>query len=185
MSHDVDKQGAARNVRTIAAAGTATLDREAKRALGASTFVKAAHVGCLRWYVDRSDESVGAPARPADDAFKRDGAGCPVPGAQIVSFQSRPSFPPQFNRRGIEGWAILRFDVAPWGDIGNVEIVAAEPARAFGDAAKASLRAAKIKAPGPAYTGCLVPIAYRLEDDNLSDDATGLADEPVLFVATD
>lgn len=171
LSFDIDKQGAARNVRTIASAGTATLEREAKRAISASKFVKTPRVGCLRWYVDRANAPVTAPSRPADGALKREGTACPLPGASLVSFQSKPFFPPAFNRRGIEGWAYLRFDVAPWGDIGNVEVVASEPAEAFGETAKASLRGAKVKVPGTAYTGCFLPMAFKVEDGFANDDA--------------
>ena len=34
--------------------------------------------------------------------------------------------------RAIEGWAVIAFDVAPWGGTGNVRVVASEPAADFG-----------------------------------------------------
>lgn len=170
LNFDIDRQGVARNVRTVASRGTPTLDREARRAIGSSTFVKTPRKGCMRFYTDRSGDPVEAPARPAEGALKREGVDCPVPGAQLVSFASKPFFPPPFNRRGIEGWARLRFDVAPWGDIGNVEVVAAEPAQAFGEAAKASLRGAKVKMPGTAYSGCTLHLTYRIADEDMSEE---------------
>lgn len=173
LNFDIDVRGNSRNVRTVASAGTATLDSEAKRALASSTFVKTPRVGCVRWYADRSPQSFAAPDRPADGLPQREDTTCPVPAARLVSFASKPAFPPQYMRRGIEGWAHVRFDVAPWGDIGNVEVVASEPAEAFGDAAKASLRHAKVKAPGKAYTGCVAPVAYRLADDESGEEPGG------------
>ena len=36
---------------------------------------------------------------------------------------------------GIEGWEVFRYYVASWGEIGNVELLDAQPVRSPGDAA--------------------------------------------------
>jgi TonB family protein len=71
-------------------------------------------------------------------------------------------FPPEFERRGIEGWAVVRFDIAPWGGVGNVAVVAAEPAAAFGQQAVQIVGAARKAPSARGYTGCMARVLFKL-----------------------
>lgn len=58
---------------------------------------------------------------------------------------------------------MVRFDVAPWGEIGNIKVLEAQPAKAFGDSALGLLRSAKAAPVPRGYVGCLVPVRFKLE----------------------
>ena len=102
-----------------------------------------------------------APAEPDLERFRSEGAVCP---ASKSARDQMPAlvFPEPFRRRSIEGWAIVRYDVAPWGETGNVSAVAAEPASAFGQEAVRIVQQARL-APSPqGYSGCLDLVRFVL-----------------------
>ncbi len=77
-----------------------------------------------------------------------------------------PYYPDNFRRRAIEGVARLRYSAAPWGEIGDIEIIASEPADAFGDAGKRLLARARLEASDTARIDCTVNIAFALPDSD-------------------
>lgn len=64
---------------------------------------------------------------------------------------------------------MIAFDVAPWGQTGNVRVLAAEPAAEFGDAAQQIIRGA-VKPPSPTgYTGCVERVRYIIRDGGTAE----------------
>ena len=170
---DIAPDGRPAAVAIAASNGNAALDRAATRAVTDSRFVAEARRGCLRPFV-QPPGTLAAPATPAAVRAPLPGASCP----DGLPWTTPPAlrFPENFRRRSIEGWAALRFDVATWGQPGNVRVIAAEPAAAFGDAAARMILAAR-KAPSPAgHVGCTVVVRYRIDAR-----APAAADPPAPF----
>jgi TonB family protein len=71
-------------------------------------------------------------------------------------------FPENFRRRSIEGWAVIRYDVAPWGQTGNVRVAEAQPAAGFGDAARSIVQLSTRRPSAYGYTGCLELVRFVL-----------------------
>lgn len=51
-----------------------------------------------------------------------------------------PSYPPEAQRRGLEGYVDVQFTVDPYGSVQNVSVQSAEPANVFDEAAVAAVR---------------------------------------------
>jgi len=66
--------------------------------------------------------------------------------------KSMPTYPPRAERKGIEGWVHLSFEIQPDGSVGNVKVMAAEPERTFDQAAAAAVKLWKFEAPGKVIT---------------------------------
>ena len=165
--YDVDKEGRPVNVRPLAGSGHVELDAEVRRVITASRFKAEPKMGCLAPFFAQPREKLEAPPSPQMSALRpQDAPEC----KNVLSQIPEVSFPPPFQRRGIEGWAVIRYSVAPWGEVGGVEIVAAQPAHAFGESAQGLIRRAKANA-GPAYAGCLQRIVFELPD---KDEAPGV-----------
>ena len=73
-------------------------------------------------------------------------------------------YPPAYGARKVPGWAILRFDVAPWGLVGNIEVLASQPSDAFGVAARCLVANARPSPPASGYRGCLIPVIYAIPE---------------------
>lgn len=156
VGYDIDRRGRPVGVRTRYSSGNAVLDRAGVTAVGRSRFEPGARKGCGFPYWRRG-ETLAAPQSP--DAIKQPpvGSTCPIELGWVTEPTLR--YPPAFARRRIEGWAVVAFDVAPWGQTGNIRVVAAEPAAAFGTAAMDVIRQAT-KAPSQGYVGCVERVRY-------------------------
>ncbi len=76
--------------------------------------------------------------------------------------QPRLIYPEAYSKRSIEGWAIVAFDVAPWGELGNLRVLASQPSEDFGQQALQVLRSAR-KAPSQAgRVGCVDKVVFRM-----------------------
>jgi outer membrane biosynthesis protein TonB len=64
-------------------------------------------------------------------------------------------FPQGFQERSIEGWAIIGYDIAPWGATGNVRVLAAEPTDMFGEEARSIVTGARQAASQAGRSGCV------------------------------
>ena len=159
---DIAADGRPAAVAIAASNGNAALDRAATRAVTDSRFVAEARRGCLRPFVQPAG-TLAAPAIPAAVRASLPGASCPDGLPWTTSPTLR--FPENFRRRSIEGWAALRFDVASWGQPGNVRVIAAEPAAAFGEAAARMILAARKAASPAGHVGCTVIVRYRIDAD--------------------
>ena len=66
-----------------------------------------------------------------------------------------------FRERGVEGWAMVRFDIAPWGAVGNVEVIEAQPASGIGDEAKRIVASGRAD-PGAGAVRCVQAMHFRI-----------------------
>lgn len=163
VGFDIDAQGKPHRIRIRSSDGNAELDRASIRAIGDSRFVKGARTGCSYPFHRRQSTPLPAPMLPPSDSFRPANATCP---RDWTMFDGPPpvDFPDAFGRRSIEGVALVRYDVAPWGAVGNLKILAAEPAAVFGETAQSVLARVKPKAPegGSGYSGCIARVVFRL-----------------------
>lgn len=74
-----------------------------------------------------------------------------------------------FTARRVEGYAIVRFDTAPWGAIGNARALASEPDAAFEMAALRAIMDAKVAESDMGYRGCVRRVAFRLPQEKPAD----------------
>jgi TonB family protein len=161
LAFDLDSGGRPRNARLLGSAGNAELDRRSLEAVRASRFTPLARQGCTYSYWRRPTDPLGAPEPPEQEAFRPEGSNCPKeksPWAYVPPL----GFPPEFQRRGIEGWAILAYDVAPWGATGNVRVMAAEPAAAFGEQGRRVVAGAREAPTNTGHVGCLTRVVFRM-----------------------
>lgn len=156
---DIDASGKPVNLRTVGSTGNIVLDKASRDSVARSQFAKEAKKGCLYPYW-RVAGTVDAPDLPEEDAFRPENANCPKEIEWAT--QNPATYPERFRKRYIEGWAVIVFDVAPWGNTGNVRIAAAEPAAEFGIAAKQIVEVRKVKDAGQGYTGCVERVRFRM-----------------------
>lgn len=161
VAFDVDKAGKSVAVRTLMSSGNPAFDRSVIAAAQGTSFEAGApRTGCVVRYGKGPKVPLVAPALDKD-AFKPADACKDEP-----KWVSKPPlrFPPNFARRSIQGWAVLRFDVAPWGSVGNVRVLASEPADAFGVAARSIVEMAKKPASDRGYSGCIQVVSFKIAD---------------------
>lgn len=160
-SYDLDRKGRPVAVRTIGGTGDSTLDSAARKAVAGSRFVDGKRKGCLYPYW-RSALRLAAPPAPDDAEFG------PKPLCPAAAWAQPPrlTYPPAWNRRRIEGWAVVQFDVAPWGEIGNARVLASEPAEAFGQQAMQLVRSARRPASPTGASGCIERVRFAISPDD-------------------
>lgn len=159
VGFDIDAGGRSRRVRTIAGTGDPALDAAAVKAQKASRFEVGAHGGCIYPYV-RAAATLAPPAPPSEASMRPRGATCP----EHLAWDREPAltFPEPFRRRGVEGWAVVAYDVAPWGQIGNTRVLAAEPASDFGEWALNVVGGATKGGSTTGYVGCVDRVIFRI-----------------------
>lgn len=174
VRYDIDSEGVPVNVLTGESSGYAALDAEALQAVTAGRYAGGPRTGCIEaWWSGPAT----VPAPPAPPKSETGGnPACDI--ADRWSTAPTLTFPPAYNRRAIEGWAILRYDVAPWGEIGAIEVVEAQPSIEFGEAAVNVMRNARYKPQEGGLTGCVDRVFFRIRADE-PDIADGEA-EPAL-----
>jgi len=155
VDYDVSADGRTANARIAGSSGNQAYDARALAAVGASVFEGPARTGCLAVF-RHSGPPLAWPKEPPLKQAER----CPAPPALAAEDVSR-FYPAVYQAEKIEGWALVRFDVAASGTVTNVRAVRAEPAAAFGQAALRMLSASKAVAPGHAETGCLIAVAFK------------------------
>ena len=160
---DIDAGGTPRNVRVEAQGGDPALADVAASAIAGSRFQPGRPVEACYGTFAATPRDTPAPPRPDIASFERPGDKCDVT-KEALNLPAFKNYPRPYAARKVAGWAYLRFDVAPWGQIGNVQVVASEPSAAFGDAARGMLWTAKPKPPPEGYRGCLVPVIYAIPD---------------------
>jgi TonB family protein len=157
---DIDASGKPVNVRIASSDGNAALDRAVLAAVRESRFASGARTGCTYPYYRRS-EPLKAPAMPDRASFIPADARCPaVLGGRIGT--PTVAFPAAFQSRRIEGWAVIAYDVAPWGQRGNARIVASEPAAVFGEVASGPVLSLRQTASPTGGTGCIEVVRFAM-----------------------
>ena len=167
LAFDVDGRGRAANIRLLGSSGNADLDRKSVAALRQSRFTRPAR-GCTYNFYRNPARPTPPPAAPVSlAAYRTDTATCDPPQEQHSEERGWLSlaplnYPENFRRRGIEGWAIIRYDFAPWGQTGNVSVVEAQPASGFGAMAKSIVERSRRRPAGYGGTGCLELVRFRM-----------------------
>lgn len=150
---DIDAKGRPVNVRIDGSDGNAALDRASIDAVKQSRYAREVRKGCTYPYYRRSDATVAAPASPDKASFAPAGARCE--GETPWKTMPRLQFPAGFAERRIEGWAVIGYDIAPWGQTGNVRVLAAEPAAPFGEKAREIVSSALQAPSATGGSGCV------------------------------
>lgn len=57
----------------------------------------------------------------------------------------------------------MSYDVAPWGEIGNVKVLAAQPSEDFGGQAVRMMQNAEVKTSGRGMTGCVDRVRFAMD----------------------
>ncbi|WP_083672209.1 TonB family protein [Sphingomonas montana] len=162
LSYDINAAGKPVAVRTIASSGNAAFDAAARAALARNRYEPGVRSGCLMRYHSGSAPMPEPAASAAPVATK--GPDCPADLRQVMTLPPGRPYPPGFMRRGITGSATVRFDVASWGKTGNVTVLTAEPAEAFGRTARMMIEQATIVPSPSGYRGCVSTVRFRLPD---------------------
>lgn len=165
-SFDVDADGVPQHPGIVASDGNRVLEAAATDAVARSRYVgDAPRTRCTLPFVRMASEPVPAPPIPPKSAFAEGKCPQPVRWAQKL----RQQFPDPFRRRAIEGWAIVRYDIAPWGATGAVTVLASEPAAAFGDAARSMIASARAEPSPTGAQGCIARVHYRMAEEGEDD----------------
>lgn len=174
VGFDVDAAGKPRQIRTVTSDGNPALDVAARAAVAKSRFgAGSPRTGCTYPYHRRQQSPLRPPAMGAIDAFRPvgSGSGCGESEGRWA-LPPRMTFPEPFRRRGIEGWAVVRYDVAPWGQTGNVTVLASEPAAAFGEQARSIVSVARRPPSARGASGCVERVVFKLPEGMKDDGAT-------------
>jgi len=161
VGYDVDASGAPINIETLGSSGNAALDQASRAATGETRYWSGAVTGC-RFSYWRTAGTLPAPPAPEEDAFRPANATCPDRRDWATPPVLR--FPEAYRRRAIEGWAVVTFDVAPWGQIDNIQVKASQPSVDFGTQAATVLRSARMK-PGVGAVGCVERVRFVMEPE--------------------
>lgn len=161
VAFDTDADGRPVDARVAHGTGNADLDAAAVDAVRASRFTGGARTGCLYPYW-RAAGRLTAPDKPDEDQIRPADTRCPAK----VEWATRPnsSYPPAYRQRAIEGWAILSFDAAPWGEIGNIKVLDAQPSADFGQQAIQILRSGRVAPSAQGATGCVETVKFKMPD---------------------
>lgn len=165
MTFDIDAAGRPVSIRLVGSGGNAELDRQSLEATARSRFARGERRGCLMWFHRIPTEPLEAPLGPSADSLAPSNSNCPTDAREPWVQLPPLVFPPEFDRRKIEGWAIVGYDVAPWGGVGNVQLLAAEPASAFGLRAVNVVRNGTKKESPNGYRGCTIRVRFKITDD--------------------
>lgn len=175
---DVDADGRAVNVETLGSAGDTAFDAETRRAVSETVVESGAPLkGCVFNFY-RNGENLPAPVMQqiSDDARQN----CPPEvGARFQARVASETYPQAFRDRRIEGWARVRFDLASWGEVGNVTLIDAQPADAFGDGGVRLVRTGRADSGFDAGIRCVAPVRYVLSQspgDGASSTSDNAAD---------
>jgi TonB family protein len=157
VRYDTNAAGRPTNVRIVQGTRNAALDMAAVKALRASRYSGGARAGCLYPYW-HAPEKLVAPPIPDEAGFRPAQATCPERREWLTPPVLR--FPEPYRRRSIEGWAVVAYDIAPWGEIGNVRVLAAQPSGDFGKQAIEVMRSAKVAPTGTGAVGCVDRVKF-------------------------
>jgi TonB family protein len=167
---NIDADGRATDVETLGSSGDVDLDSEARRAAAETRMQPGpARTGCV-YNLYRSGGTLAAPPLTPEDQREDPLQQCPPAVADRFAVRANPVFPTVFNERSIEGWALIRFDIAPWGQIGNVSVIEAQPAAAFGVDALRLVQSSQATPGFEAGVRCVVPVRYKLQDETVAPD---------------
>lgn len=174
VTYDLDADGVPVNLAVPLTSGYPELEAEARRAVAAGRYAGGPRTGCVQAWWTGPDAIAAPPIPPKDET--RGNAACEI--KDRWDREPRLVFPPNYRQRAIEGWAILRFDVAPWGEIGGIEVLEAQPSSEFGEAAVNVIRGARYKPIDSGLKGCVDRVIFRMKSEpDQGDGDTALMPE--------
>lgn len=159
VAYDTDGKGAPTGMKTLFGTGNKALDAAAKKAVGDSRFTGGARAGC-RYPYWKAAETLAPPPAPTERSLRPQNSNCPAGSRWKRPLATR--FPEPWRRRAIEGWAIVTYDLAPWGGVGNAKVVAAQPAADFGQAALTIVQNATAEPSPQGATGCVETVRFTM-----------------------
>lgn len=163
VGFDIDENGRPINVRLEEPGSNAELARQSVDAVRRSRFAAGGRRGCTYPYWRRGRGAIAAPPAPEPSAYRPADSNCSADGSQWAH-TPQATFPPDFLTRGVEGWALVRYDVAPWGQTNNVQAVTAEPSDRFGVLAANIVRNARARPSPTGAIGCVDRVVFVLPD---------------------
>lgn len=161
VTYDIDADGVPVNLAVPVTSGYGELDAEARAAVAAGRYAGGPRTGCVQAWWTGSGKIPAPPIPPKSES--RGNQACEI--KDRWEREPRLTFPAPYLQRAIEGWAILRFDVAPWGDIGAIEVLAAQPSAEFGEAAVNVIKRARYKPQEGGLSGCVDRVFFRVRPD--------------------
>lgn len=173
ITYDINAGGKPVNVRPTMGTGNRALDAAAVKAIRQSRFTAGARKACAYPFW-RQAGVLAAPPMPDSDALRSDERTCPSGRDWAVAPALR--FPQAYARRSVEGWAIVRYDVAPWGQIGNASVLAAQPSEDFGKQAVQVIQSARLQSSPTGRSGCVDRIRFAIRPDAPAADDDGERD---------
>jgi TonB family protein len=164
LAFDVDRGGKPGHARVLGSSGDAALDGAGMRALLANRYAPGrGYRGCTYHFFHNGFADRPSPVLPADaPADNADQPGCAIDPRSIPGLLDGSAYPRPFSRRRIEGVAVIGFETAPWGEVGNVKVLVAEPDEAFGVAAREALSSARVAASDTGRRGCVQRVRFKL-----------------------
>jgi TonB family protein len=164
VGFDIDRRGRPVAIRTLTSDGNVALDTAGRAAVAQSRFAAgAARTGCTYPYYRRQAQPMVSPQLPDTATFRPEGSTCDTL-AGGWTLPPRLIFPEPFRRRAIEGVAVVRYDVAPWGQTGNAVILASEPAASFGVEALRIVQQSKRVPSVNGASGCVERVVFKLPE---------------------
>ncbi|MBB3878018.1 TonB family protein [Sphingomonas pseudosanguinis] len=176
VRYDLDAKGKPVAATLLTGTANPALDAAALKAIRASRFTGGPRTGCFYPFW-RAPATLPAPDMPEAIRDTKVAGNCPDAHDWATPPQLR--FPEPFRRRSIEGWAVVSYDVAPWGELGNLKVIAAQPASDFGESAIAVLRSARFKVNAQGYTGCVDRVRFNMGPHNMPATDAPEAPPPV------
>jgi TonB family protein len=164
LAFDVNAAGKPGNVQTLGTSGETGLERAGREALLANRYEPGAGFhGCTYHFYHNGGSHLAAPVPVPDTPLDTgDQPGCVVDPKSIPGLLDGSAYPRAFGRRGIEGAAVIGYDTAPWGAVGNVSVLSSEPDEAFGDTARNALSNARVVESGSGRRGCVQRVQFKL-----------------------
>lgn len=161
VGFDIADDGVTTNVKTLAGTADPALDAASRTAVEQTRYYKGGRTGC-RYPYWRAPATLAAPSAPDEETFRPAGSTCP----EKVEWTVPPSlrFPETYRRRAIEGWAVVSYDVAPWGEVSNVKVLASQPTEDFGNQSITVVRGGKVAAT-QGFVGCVDLVRFEMGPD--------------------
>lgn len=170
LAFDVDRAGKPGNVRILGTSGNAALDRAGRDALLANRYAPGGgYQGCTyHFYLNGASDRPAPDLGPDAPADTGDQPGCVVDPKSITGLLDGSAYPRPSWRRRIEGVAVIGYDTASWGAIGNVQVLTSEPDESFGDAARNVLANARMTGSDTGRRGCVQRVRFKLPPEGVA-----------------
>ena len=167
LSYDTDADGRPTNLEIVESSGSSELKTQATEAVARSQFTEGNRTGCLRYFWTGAGV-VSEPERLDLDSYGDQPEACDADDKWAREPVLR--YPETYRRRGIEGWVVMRYDVAPWGETGNIRVIDSQPTDDLGRFAVSVLNSAQYKEQEAGLTGCITRVRFRLPAPAVEED---------------